>query len=168
MFQENDVVVYGNRGVCRVVSIGPLAINPDHPEKLYYTLQPLYKNEAVIYAPVEGQKTVMRSVLEKDEIKTLLSEMESLGTVWVSNEKEREHHYKNAVMSADCVELIRLINTISQRKAERMQEGKKLTMLDERYFRMAESQLAEEVAYALGITKDEVDTYIDEHLVQTA
>ena len=44
MFQEGDMIIYGNTGVCRVEQVG----HPDHikgadDSRLYYTLAPVYQ-----------------------------------------------------------------------------------------------------------------------------
>lgn len=91
MFQVNDVVVYGNHGVCKIMDVGPLSMSLADKNTIYYTLCPVY-----------------------------------------------------------------------QRKESRIQDGKKITSVDERYFRMAEGQLYEELAYALGIEKEAVVSYIAE------
>ncbi len=160
MYQVDDVVVYGNHGVCQVVEIGTVDLGMVDKEKLYYTLRPVYKKEAIIYAPVENQKTIMRPVISKSDAEELIRQLPDIETVWVSNEKERELVYKRALLSCDCKELVRIIKTIYTRRKERIQEGKKLTMLDERYFRSAETQLYEELAYAFGISKEDVGSYI--------
>ena len=70
MYQPGDLIIYGGEGVCRVESVGPLALSDVKSDKLYYTLQPLYRNETV-FAPVEG-KVFMRPVIGRKEAEALV------------------------------------------------------------------------------------------------
>ena len=72
MFQENDLVVYGNSGVCRVKAVGPLAdISAATKDRIYYTLELLY-DKGTIYIPADT-KVFMRHVITKDEANDLIS-----------------------------------------------------------------------------------------------
>ena len=70
MFQPGDLVVYGSDGVCRVESVGPLALSGLKSEKLYYTLTPLYQ-QGKVFAPVEG-KVFIRPILTREEAEELI------------------------------------------------------------------------------------------------
>ena len=50
------------------------------------------------------------------------------------------------------------------RRKARIESGKKSTAIDERYFRIAENRLYEEVALALGIDREEVKDYIRQYI----
>ena len=163
MYQVNDLIVYGNHGVCRVTGIGTPAIPVADKNRRYYTLRPAYQREEVIYAPVENNKTVMRPILTRQEADQLIDEIPKLNTVWIVNEREREAQYKAAMRTCDCKELVRIIKTLYQRRAERIQNGKKATVVDDRYFHQAEEQLYGELAIALNIPKEEVGGYIAEY-----
>lgn len=166
MFQVNDTVIYGNHGVCRITEIGTLSISMADKQKQYYTLRPVYQPSAVIYAPVENPKTLMRPVISKEEAENLIREVPGIDSVWIANEKEREHQYKAALQTCDCRELVKIIKTLYMRKAARIQNGKKVTAVDEKYFRLAEAQLYEELAYALGMEKSQIAPYISDCILQ--
>ena len=89
-----------------------------------------------------------------------MEEIPQLETIWIGNEKERESQYKEAVRSGDCRELVRIIKTIYLHKKERLDEGKKVAAVDERYFHQAEELLYEELAYALDMEVDQIGDYI--------
>lgn len=166
MFQVNDTVIYGNHGVCRITEIGTLSISMADKQKQYYTLRPIYQPSAVIYAPVENPKTLMRPVISKEEAENLIKEVPEIDSVWIANEKEREHQYKAALQTCDCRELVKIIKTLYMRKAARIQNGKKVTAVDEKYFRLAEAQLYEELAYALDMEKSQIAPYISDCVLQ--
>ena len=161
MFAVNDYIVYGNHGVCKVENIGTVSLAMVDKDKVYYTLRPVYKNEAVVYAPVENPKSVIRAVLTKEDADKLIEEIPSLESVWIGNEKERELQYKAALRSCDCRELIRIIKTLYHRKMDRIRDGKKVTVVDERYFRLAEEQLYGELAFAMDMERSQVGEYLN-------
>ena len=123
-------------------------------------ISPVYQRDAVIYAPVENNKTMMRSVISKQEAKKLIDEIEEIETVWTGNEQERETQYRTALRNCDLRELVKIIKTLYQKNKSRTDSGKKAMALDERYFNLAQNQLNEELAYALGMNKEDVSDYI--------
>ena len=164
MFAIEDYIIYGNHGVCKVENIGTMSLPMADKDKIYYTLRPVYMNEAVVYAPVENPKSVMRSILSKEEAEQLILEIPQLESVWIENEKEREVLYKEALKSCDCRKLIRMIKTLYDRKMNRIRDGKKVTVVDERYFRQAEEQLYGELAFAMEMERSQMGDYLVERI----
>lgn len=164
MFQVNDVVIYGHHGVCEITNIGTLKMPMADKEKLYYTLRPIYHKDAAVYAPVENRRIVMRPVISKEAVEELIRHIPQIETVWIVNEKAREVQFKEAMQTCDCEELIKVIKTLYQRKKQRLESGKKVTVVDEKYFRQAEEKLYEELAYVLGMEKNKVSAYIAEQM----
>ena len=160
MFSIGDTVVCSN-GVCRIEKIGPLAgMGKSAAARTYYTLRPCFDQAATIYVPVDGDDNALRFALSRDEVNALMKEIDDLDQINISDEKKRETEYKNAVNSKDPRKLIRIIKTMYYRRKARMESGKKSTAIDERYFRIAENRLYEEMALALSIDRDEVKDYI--------
>lgn len=164
MFQVGDNIVCGNSGVCTVEEIGTLNIGAAPRDRLYYTLKPVYETGGKIFVPVDNDKVVLRVILSKDQVTQLLNNIQQIEQLWIPDEKKREQEYKSAVNSCDCSRLIQIIKTLYFRKRERIQSGKKVTAVDDRYFRIAEDRLYEEMALALGISKSEVEEYIRRYI----
>lgn len=160
MFQVKDVVIYGHHGVCEITEIGTLKMPMADREKLYYTLRPVYHRDSAVYAPVENRRIIMRPIISKEEAERLIRHIPEIETVWIVNEKAREVQYKEALQSCDCVELVKIIKTLYYRKQQRLESGKKVTVVDEKYFRQAEDKLYEELAYVLNMGKNQVSEYI--------
>ena len=156
MFQVDEMIVYGKHGVCKVIAKGKIDMPLIDKNKEYYTLLPCKEKAAVVYAPVENNKTIMRYVLTPEEVNSLLNEVSELEEIRVENEREREACYKEILGSCDCRELIRILKTLYVRRQSRLESGKKTTAVDERYFYMAEEQLYGELCFVLGKTKDEI------------
>ena len=93
-----------------------------------------------------------------------MNEIDDLDQIDISDEKKRETEYRNAVNSKDPRRLIRIIKTMYFRRKARIESGKKSTAIDERYFRIAENRLYEEMAMALSIDRDEVKEYIRNYI----
>nr|MCR4997845.1 hypothetical protein [Butyrivibrio sp.] len=60
----------------------------------------------------------------------------------------------------DCIELFKLIKCIYFRSKKRLDEGKKVTVADDKYMHLAEDVLYQELGVVLDIPKDQVLDYI--------
>lgn len=166
MFHVDDVVIYGCQGVCKVAKIGSLNLSVADKTRQYYTLHPLYQPEMIIYAPVDGAQIVVRTPITKEQAEELVSEIPEIEPVWVENEREREAMYRAALNTCDCRELIKIIKALYLRKEARIQNGKRGTALDEKYFHLAETQFYGELAFALGVGRDQVTDYIKNNMAE--
>ncbi len=154
-----------SNGVCRIEKIGPLAgMGKSVADISYYTLRPCFDDAATIYVPVDGDDDALRFALGRDEVEKLMEEIGDLDQINSSDEKKRETEYRNAVNSKDPRKLIRIIKTMYFRRKARIESGKKSTAIDERYFRIAENRLHEEIALALGIDREEVKEYLRKYI----
>ena len=97
----------------------------------------------------------------------LIREIPQIETVWIVNEKKREEQYREIAKKYDCREWIKMIKTIYTRKQKRLQQGKKMTSSDERFFKIAEDHLYNEFGLALGMESGEVETFITERVEQS-
>ncbi len=160
MYQPGDLIIYGGEGVCRVESVGPLALSDVKSDKLYYTLQPLYCSETV-FAPVEG-KVFMRPVIDREEAEALVRAIPDIEESRLEGRNLRMagEYYQKMMASHNCADLVQLIKTIYVRQQSAQAAGRKGGQVDERYRRRAEDTLYGELAVALGIPKDEVEVYI--------
>lgn len=168
MFQVGEYIVYGSTGVCEVEKVGTIDIPGMSPDRIYYTLRPCYEKKSTIFTPVDNVKVVMRAVIEKEEALAIIDSMQQIGMLIVTDEKKREAEYKECFMKCDCRELVKMMNTIWERRQQRLAQGKKVTAKDDRYYHMAEENLFGELAIALGIEKNKVKDFIKERLEQLA
>lgn len=166
MFQKNDYVVYGYNGVCTVKDIGPLDIPGVPNERIYYTLVPYYTKDSQIFVPADSNKVVLRSLISKNDFLRLIEDIPSIDILWINEEKQRELRYKETLRECDCRELVRIIKTIEQRRLVRIAKGKKMTSTDEKYFHLAEKNLYEEGAIALGVEPAQVKELVVAKLAQ--
>ena len=160
MYQPGDLIIYGGEGVCRVESVGPLALSGVKSDKLYYTLQPLYRTDTV-FAPVEG-KVFMRPVISREEAEALVRSIPGIreGKIDSRNMRIAGEYYQKMMDSHDCADLVQLIKTIWAKQQSAQAAGRKGGQVDERYRKRAEETLYGELAVALEIPKEEVESYI--------
>lgn len=172
MFEKGEFIIYGSRGVCEITDVSTLrmgsagsrctasrAVSKDR-DRLYYVLRPVTDRDGKIFTPVDNDKIRMRRILTRKEAEELIREIPQIGNLWVPDEKQREQNYKQAVGSCDCRELVKVIKTLWIRNQERLSQGKKITVMDKKYFRMAEDTLYAELSLSLDIPKEQVRDYI--------
>ena len=166
MYKIGDIVIYGNNGACTVMAVGKLETPGVSREKEYYTLRPYFLQGSIIYTPVDNDKVPMRRILTKEQVMQVIDGIPDLDILWINDEKKREFEYKESIHKCDCRELVRIIKTIYMRKLKRMEEGKKVTATDERYFKIAEEKLYGELSIPLEMTKEETKKFVVEQVTK--
>ena len=164
MFEKGEYIHYGNSGVCIVDDVTTMKLEGVDQEKQYYVLAPLWTKGNKIYTPVDGQKVVIRKILTETEALELIDQMPLIEELIITNDREREDRYKEAMRSGDCRAWVSVLKTLHTRKLERQAAGKKVTSADERYMKAAEDQLYGELAAALNLQKDQMEQYISERM----
>lgn len=167
MFKVNEYVICAGSGVCEVKAICSNPFDESKPEEKFYILQPVYSKENTVYIPIKHPKILMRRLISKEEAKKLISNIPDLGEVNVENDRQREAEYKNIIHKLDCYELVKMIKTLYARNQKRLSEGKKATHTDQKYFKLAEQTLHEELAIVLDMPKEEIGEYILEQVEQS-
>lgn len=163
MFKIDDYVMYGSTGVCKITDIAKDEYH-DTDETMYYILQPVYNDNLTIKIPVDNTNIPMRAIITKEEVLSLIKAMPEKETIWIDDNRERNHLYKAILKKGSYEELIRLIKTLYLEKEEKSVEGKTLTKTDENIMNNAERLLYEEFAIALGISPDQVLSYIIDNI----
>ena len=166
MFSIGDRIIYGSSGVCDIIDISTVNIDGIPKDKLYYILCPYGKNESYIYAPVENCRVIMRKVLTHAEATALLDEIPALEPLEAGTDRQREQLYRECLKSCDCRRLICIIKTLWLRNQSRLGTGKRISSLDDRYFKLAEEALYGELAIALGMEKSDVGPYIESKMAE--
>lgn len=156
MFSVGDYVVHRNSGICKVKEIAPLPMEDANPDAKYYYLVPLMGRGSEIFSPANDSNDNLRKVLTEQEANELLTAIPRLFDEPIENDKQREQHYKEAIRSCDCRELVKILKTLTARKQKRFAEGKKSTASEERYFKQAADSLYNELAFALKKDRSEI------------
>ncbi len=165
MFEVGDYVVYGNKGVCQIKSVGPIDLPGVDKDRMYYTMSQVYLRGSTIFTPVDSDRKALRRVLTKSEAKKLIAGIKDIKPQWVKDDKERDKLFTDILRTADCKELCSMIISLYHRKEERIAGGKKATSTDERYFHAAEDILYGELGIVLGMDRDKVRDCVMESVV---
>lgn len=162
MFKKGDFAVNTNNGICKITDI--VAMNMSGTDKEYYLLVPITEPTAKVYIPVDTASQRIRLAMSKTDALELIESIKNIEEAYIENEKEREKTYKEALNSRDPKRLVGIIKTLYLRRQKRLDAGKKNTAVDDRYFKLAENHLHNELAFALNVDKEEVTRIIFEHI----
>ena len=165
MFQVNDLIVYGQIGVCKVTDISV----PDfckESNRLYYTLEPVSRR-GTVFSPVDAD-VYMRPVLCREDAENLIRMIPDIAgtSCTASNMQELNHRYSELMRSHNYEDLISLLISIYRKKNSRSQTNQKIGTVDETFLKRAESLLYTELSISLGIPEQDVPHYIAEKLGQ--
>ncbi|MCH1982017.1 CarD family transcriptional regulator [Ruminococcus sp. OA3] len=160
MFKKGEYIIHGHNGICQVDAVTHLDMQGTDSKKLYYVLIPLSAVDSRVYSPVDNQKITVRKALTEKEALKLVDEIPDIEQLWVPQDKVREGQYKEAVRSCDCRQWVRIIKALYLRQQERLAQGKKITVMDEKYFHIAEDNLYAELALALGKEKGDMKDFL--------
>ncbi len=164
MFGKGEYIVYGTTGVCRVRDITVMSAEEGGREKLYYVLEPVGVAGSRIMTPVEGNKSVLRPIMSREEAYRLIDGIRDMDQLRIADDKQRESRYKEALKTCDCREWIGIIKTLHFRKKDRMARGKRLTEVDERYLKKAKENLYRELSIPLEIPAEDVERFITKRI----
>lgn len=164
MYSVGDYVVKPSKGVCKVEDITHLNMPNADKDKLYYLLIPLEDMHAKLYVPVEGVDQKIRPVITETEAWQLIGRINDIDAADIPDERQREAKYKEALLSCEPERVVSVLKTIYQRKVERDAQGKRVTAVDDRYFKLAEDVLHSELAFAIGRDKQDMRDVITENI----
>lgn len=162
MFKKGDFVVNTNNGICEIKDI--VTMNMSGTNKDYYMLVPISEQTAKVYVPVDLATQRIRLAMSKEDALSLIESIPEIDEAYIEHEKERERTYKDALNSRDPKRLVGIIKTLYLRRQKRLDAGKKNTAVDDRYFKLAENHLHNELAFALEMDKSEIPDLIFRHM----
>ena len=162
MYGIGDYVVKANTGICRIEEIARRCLTEEAGEKEYYCMVPEENQNARLFVPVDSETANLRRAMSEEEAWELIYAIPGIPEKWIENDKSREQEYKNAGRSNDPVALVSIIKNLYLRNQEREIQGKKVTAVDDRYFKMAENALYSELAHALHREKESMRELIAE------
>ena len=156
MFHVGDYIVYGSNGICRAEEITHPDIAGIDEDKLYYVLVPEKTRDSRLFCPTDNSRVVLRSVITADEAAALMEEVKEIEPLQVESERMRDDSYKKAMKSCDLRQWVQVIKALLIRKEEREANGKKVTVTDERYMKLAEDGLYSELSLVMGKDREEI------------
>ena len=88
MYNIGDYIIYGNSGVCKVITISKAPIEGLNPERDYYTLQPIF-DSVMIYVPIDTE-VFMRPLMTVLEVEDLLRKIPDIKVSIISTNNSTE------------------------------------------------------------------------------
>lgn len=164
MYKVNEMVLYGNEGVCQIKDITKRSFKGKEVE--YYVLKPVFVQGSTVYVPVDNPElnAKMKKILSAEEIIDLIHNMPNQQLPWIENDNLRKEKYREILKNGDRQELIQLIRTLYLHQQELKKAGKKFHATDEKILNEAEKILHHEFAYVLDIKLEEVVPFISKEI----
>ncbi|WP_050637469.1 CarD family transcriptional regulator [Candidatus Stoquefichus sp. SB1] len=164
MYKENDMILYGSQGVCRIVGMTSREFGGNMID--YYILKPVYSEGSTVFVPVNNEELTskMKKILSLDEVKALIQTMPEMELIWIDNDNRRKEKYKEIIKNGNRNELISLIKTLYKHRESLVENGKKFHATDEKFLQDAEKILYDEFKYVLNIKEEEVVPFIIEQI----
>lgn len=160
MFEIGQYVVKANTGVCKVTEIRSVSMSEEDEAREYYILAPYSDSRSTILVPVGSDKSNVRSIMTEEEAGAFIHQIPEIEVAWIESDRQREQHYKDAIKSNRPDQLVSIIKNLYIRSRERELQGKKTTAVDDRYVKIAETALYQELAIALGKLPEDMRSVI--------
>ena len=154
MLSIGEYVMKVNEGICRVTE---LVQRSDGDEvRNYFLLVPISNESMSVYVPERAEYPGIRALMSPSEAEAFLSSVADIVPMTIENDKQREQIYKDALKSLELTQLVAVIRNMDKRAEERKQIGKKMTALDERYQKMMEEVILQELSFVLQKNRSDV------------
>ena len=141
-----DYIVY-RKETCKIIG----------KEDGYYKLVPI--NDTSIKYKVPVDSNFLKKVITKEEIDRLLLEIPEINTIDLG-EKQIEQEYKELMKSGTHEDLVKIIKTSYLRNQIRILNNKRISEIDDEYFKRAEKYLYEEIGIVLNLSFENTKEYI--------
>ncbi len=149
-YQTGQSVVYRNKGVYTIESIGKVEFLPDS-EKTYYTLRPVFKSgDEHIYVPTD-KEDALRQSLSAQEATNYLKKLNQIEARPCHSTKTALiiAHYQELLSSTKMEDHLQLLKELHEKELQLVRSGKKLGSTDKDYLNKVGCLLCEEFAAAL-------------------
>lgn len=160
--EKGGYVVHWSGKVCKVLDVTVMDLMDKKQE--YCILQPVREEKERIYVPTVKAQDALRPLLTREEALKLIEDLPGIPPLEVKDEKMREKEYKSAFYSRDYYSIVQVVKDLYERKSKRMKAGKKPISRDVSQLSFVETAFEEEMAFALGIPKEEVKDFIAERM----
>ena len=152
MLKVGDYVIYQEQ-VCQIKE---QKIN-EFTNLESFILVPVTDSSLKLNVPVNNPN--IKNLMTKEEIENLIALMPSIPLIDIED-KLLENEYKRLYHSGSKEDLIRINKTTYKRNQNRLNNNKKISEKDNKYFTLAENLLYSEIATVFGISLEEAKEYI--------
>lgn len=154
MFEVNEYVMYSFRGICKVADIKDEGVT--RTKKLYYILQPIKDSRSTLMTPVDSEKVPIRGIVPSEEAQKLMDSLETLEIDWIANNRLRTTTFTEIARTGELAKTIGILLAFLRQQIILKESNKKLTLPDEKIFKIVESLVYEELGYALGMKEHDI------------
>ena len=161
MFEAGKVVVYGSRGVYRVLNDVQMDIAGQ--KICYHALQPLYSSNSTVYVPIDNDALIskIRPTLSKKQLESVIKAAEIGDLVWIDNDNLRRTRFKELLSLGDIEVTLGLIKLLKSKKQELTLAGKRLRQSDERHLADALHPITEEMQFAAELSREQAEELVN-------
>ena len=162
MYLIGEKVVYGAQGVMEVVDVTEQTMG-DVTRKYYVLKEYSSASTSLTYVPLDNEALVsqLKPLLTKEEVIATIRTANERGPLeWIEENRVRSEAYKRILATADRVQLLMMIRSVSETGVRRETEGKKNFIADENIMKKAQKTINAEFSLVLGIPEDEVEEFI--------
>lgn len=164
MFEVNEYVFYGSEGICRIDDIVSSPFSDVKTDTKYYVLHSTHGGNSTAFVPVDGTGVLIRPIMSKGDIDSLLLKIDSLPLFEECNLKLLKEKYSLALRSGEPAEWVRVIKTVYDRTLNGREGGKKVSDAEREYAENAKKFLYKEMSTVLGIPVENVEKYISDNV----
>lgn len=155
MYKINDYVVY-RHNVCKIKNIKENQMNGNK----YYVMVPIDDESLIIDTPTDNRMGYIRSLISLKEANKLIDNIPNIKLIDDYTERNLENIYKDLINKGSHDELIQIIKTSYIRNDVRIKNKKKISDKDDKYFKLAEKYLYNELSIVLNMSFEETKNYI--------
>lgn len=148
MYKVNDYVIC-RHNVCKIKSI---------KDNKFYIMTPIDDESLIINIPVNSN--LLRNVISSKKAKILIEKIPNISPLTDINEKNVETQYKELLNTDNLENLVKIIKTTYLRNENRINNKKKISDKDDKYFNLAEKYLYNELSISLNETIESIKKYI--------
>ncbi len=158
MYSVGQCVVYKGHGICRVAEKSEQTLPGSNRPVTYLKLVPLQDENLTLLVPEKKAAGNMREVMSRQEAEEILRTAPFVKTVECADERARRQRYTELVEDNDGWGNARILKHAYNQQQKRRQGGKSLSDVDKKYQTMAADHLYEELAFCLGIPRQQVES----------
>lgn len=166
--QVGEAVVYGMHGVCKITGTEQRTEGGKRQE--YLVLEPVYQRGSRFLVPADNDAVLRKLVplLRPQDIQSLLASAAVHKNCWIADENRRKQEYKNLAASGSRESLLAMLYTLYQNQRQQRALGRRCHICDERFLNDTEKQLAEEIAYSLGMDVEQARLHLRDALSEAS
>ena len=165
VYHEGEYVMYRSCGLCRVIGVRTECFD-GQSERVYYEMHPMDQANASFFVPSDLPELDqhMRPVLSREQVENIIASAQQQRIEWVEDAKQRFDAYDAILKTGDRVQILRLIELLSCKRAELDGMRKKMYAADSRILNNARRLLVQEFAFVLEMEPEQVIPFIVEKI----